>query len=789
MTMEGLEGFFEHVGQLNPQCIAEELPAPPSSKSPSLTAEKQFSGELQTPSYKPPPPLPPVIDKTESTSSSKKTMEKIRMRILQKIRKTSYEAKADEHRERIIPIKLLHTPSKMSLGMEHSQSFENRRSFFESTSQQHSTEYDAMKTGAGNGSVMKRYTYDPSSMSHKEFLLKGPSKTETAGGDGIDLIKDTPNTPTTPSPTGGTSLSRPQRVTETVINDVPIENLVNSGGYTHIKSSPPPDYTPEPSTQRTPLATLAGADQRDTRQLTASTADIDAGASTTTFARSSLHRKLEKRSSSRDAIGITPLTEPSPALSAQSDWTYHNADDVNIRSSESNMQSVDQSSGHLSPAKQHQQQNDFIITPEMKRSRSPIVVRVTMGRKDRNITRIGEEQQSDTMTGSKKPIETNIDDVTSPEYNSTWTGLNRMSQSSLNDKQNIASSYNTDVVSGFATHYAYSGSAAAIATGSAPGAGDSPQGGSLQQTQSLRAMNAKNWASNCGGEQTTTTTSTTLAATGGNVVRSALQQNRSTYGINGTIAATNTRNSGYGYSSDETTNTITNTTITQEGAVPTGQQSNQSIYGGQSLTAQRSKSYGYGDEEIATTAKTAVTEGSMGDVTTNRYRKNPNFNTSSQAIVSQRGQGYGYDGEQMTTTTTKTTVTTADGVSQQQRGSYGMQLNSTNKRYSKGIDYDEDEITTTMKNVVTAENNGIDAQPNRGSSVFLARKGAGYGYGDEEYTTTTKTITTSEAVSGAPHVPLHQTQNVYGVKKGAADYGYEDEETTVTKTTTTGMIS
>lgn len=49
-----------------------------------------------------------------------------------------------------------------------------------------------MQVETESGSVIKRYTYDPSSMSHKEFILKGPGKKEITTGNGMDLVKDTP---------------------------------------------------------------------------------------------------------------------------------------------------------------------------------------------------------------------------------------------------------------------------------------------------------------------------------------------------------------------------------------------------------------------------------------------------------------------------------------------------------------------------------------------------------------------------------------------------------------------
>lgn len=50
----------------------------------------------------------------------------------------------------------------------------------------------------------------------------------------------------------------------------------------------------------------------------------------------------------------------------------------------------------------------------MKRSRSPIIVRVTMSQKDKSVKRIDDEQQGGTAIDSKKPLETNVDDVAPP---------------------------------------------------------------------------------------------------------------------------------------------------------------------------------------------------------------------------------------------------------------------------------------------------------------------------------------------------------------------------------------
>uniref|UniRef100_A0A9J2PST9 Rad50/SbcC-type AAA domain-containing protein n=1 Tax=Ascaris lumbricoides TaxID=6252 RepID=A0A9J2PST9_ASCLU len=357
MTMEGLEGFFEHVGVLNPQCIAEELPAPPQSKSPSLAFEKRINSELHTPNYTPPPPPPPPLTDRISRSSAKDLSTTYKSSInstsqanatstglladinsdgapYSKIRKTSNETRTEEHRERIIPIKLLHTPSKTTLQMERNQVSGSRHSFVEPTTQQ-STKYDTMQVETESGSVIKRYTYDPSSMSHKEFILKGPGKKEITTGNGMDLVKDTP------FPNKGSSVLRPQVTNETLINDVPMENLVSSGNYKHIKSSPPPDYSPKPVTQRTPLATLAGADQLSSgniQQRTSTSINIDGDASTTHFSRSSTHRQVEKRSSARDMKGSTPLTELPSALSVGSDWTYHTGDELNAAYFDHSMQ-------------------------------------------------------------------------------------------------------------------------------------------------------------------------------------------------------------------------------------------------------------------------------------------------------------------------------------------------------------------------------------------------------------------------------------------------------------------
>uniref|UniRef100_A0A0M3HHG8 Uncharacterized protein n=1 Tax=Ascaris lumbricoides TaxID=6252 RepID=A0A0M3HHG8_ASCLU len=129
------------------------------------------------------------------------------------------------------------------------------------------------------------------------------------------------------------------------------------------------------------------------------------------------------------------------------------------------------------------QQNDFIITPEMKRSRSPIIVRVTMSQKDKSVKRIDDEQQGGTAIDSKKPLETNVDDVAPPEYDSAWANDNRTSQLSFDEKQNIVSVCRADdTVTAHASIYGYNGDAAAIATKSPLSIGGSQQG-SPQQTQ------------------------------------------------------------------------------------------------------------------------------------------------------------------------------------------------------------------------------------------------------------------------------------------------------------------
>uniref|UniRef100_A0A915CKT4 Uncharacterized protein n=1 Tax=Parascaris univalens TaxID=6257 RepID=A0A915CKT4_PARUN len=121
-----------------------------------------------------------------------------------------------------------------------------------------------------------------------------------------------------------------------------------------------------------------------------------------------------------------------------------------------------QSVGQMSSTKQ---QNDFIITPEMKRSRSPIIVRVTMSQKDKSVKRIDDEQEGGTAVDSKKPFETNVDDIAPPDYDSAWANFNRTSQLSLDEKQNVVSACRADdTVTAYASTYGYSGDATAVAT-------------------------------------------------------------------------------------------------------------------------------------------------------------------------------------------------------------------------------------------------------------------------------------------------------------------------------------
>ncbi|VDK43951.1 unnamed protein product [Anisakis simplex] len=850
MTMQALDDFFEHVSQLNPQCIAEQLPP---STSPSLVFEKQYKDGIYTPNYTPPPPA--VIDKRdENMISSDRTFStrwstnvardsadmKASIKdtssatgaLYSKIRKTSQHESVvaeEKARERIIPIKILNAPSK-----EYTQVVESHKSHFDTSSERHTTiksgtEMDSegrkshldtsteqhltiqMETDDDHSSP-KRYTYDPTSMSHKEHNLTDSVRKESTTGEGIDLAKDTTAIFIGDSSSGGIP-TRPHRVQETLINDVPLENLVNSSGYKHIKSYPPPEYTPEQTISRQPLARIAGNNQQHSQniqQRITTSMDVNVDGSKT-----DVLRIAPQRHSYHETADKTPST----ALSAASDWTYQAASETNVNQFDSNTQRMSST---------QQQRNDFIITPQMRTSDSPVLFRVTMGKKDRNVQKIDGDQQTLNVS---KARETNIDDVAPPEYDGKWT--EQTVQSAARDEKNLkTSSYNADVITGYATSYEYGGNAGPIPTKTTPKpAGETVNGQYYQNITDVMETNIDEninqrssvYAQDAGQTALLVTTPTSKAFIATSDRMSGYDQ----------CVAAQQRVSGYGYGDTQTTTTVTTTMpirtspTTADGSAMGRYKKGETAANvrGQGAAMQRVKGYSHGDEEetvTTTTATTNITNAGAGAVNARGQRvsmqrgqgysygdaaeeETATTTTTTKGIVSTGGAsamhggtqvasarlstGYGDDEETLTTTTTNKNIANIGGANGQRRqpGVYGRQVQSAMKKGSQGYGYDEDETTTTTTKTIDGGDGAFSPQK-QGEMASSNRRSGAYGeYDDEdEFTTTTKSVTTAGGGGGGvPRVPLHQTQQAYrGERMGKSGYGYDDdEEITTTKTT------
>ncbi|EFO27769.1 hypothetical protein LOAG_00718 [Loa loa] len=251
--------------------------------------------------------------------------------------------------------------------------------------------------------IIKRYVYDPGTMTHREYVMKLQKDGKLSAGEYANIQNfDT--------------MIQVHKAHETLINDVPLENrgikkgqLSSDGNalaYVHMRSTPPPEYSTEA------LAVL----HQPTDDDEARKARIEKRLSTvidmesqqrahSQYSKSAVQRQIARRTSSGSehskSCGVSPQQQQSPKRQ--------------IRQTEQIIQRLEDgilSTRNVTENRACQRLNDqeyrnYVKTPEMKRSKSPILLRLLTSKKKRCPSTSSAQEQVDNSFEQPRALETN----------------------------------------------------------------------------------------------------------------------------------------------------------------------------------------------------------------------------------------------------------------------------------------------------------------------------------------------------------------------------------------------
>ncbi|EJW74626.1 hypothetical protein WUBG_14466, partial [Wuchereria bancrofti] len=223
--------------------------------------------------------------------------------------------------ERIIPIKLV---DQESISVKTSAALKNWNS--------------------SDTPVIKRYFYDPETMTHREYVMRLQKDGKLSAGEYINVHNFGTVKPI-------------YKAHETLINDIPPENRAMKGrelssdengvAYLHVRSTPPPEY----STEAAHSQYSKSAVQRQIARRTSSGSEHSKS-----YGLSPHQQQLLKRQIKQTNQVITRLEDAIPSTK----YATHS---------------------RASQRLNDQEHRNYLKTPKMKRSKSPILLRLLMSKK------------------------------------------------------------------------------------------------------------------------------------------------------------------------------------------------------------------------------------------------------------------------------------------------------------------------------------------------------------------------------------------------------------------------
>uniref|UniRef100_A0A915PYX8 Uncharacterized protein n=1 Tax=Setaria digitata TaxID=48799 RepID=A0A915PYX8_9BILA len=215
--------------------------------------------------------------------------------------------------------------------------------------------------------VIKRYVFDPVTMTHKEYLIK-------LDKDKSSLNDQYVNVQNFATDIGAVAIPK-HKIHETLINDIPQENRTimkrqtgdNGIAYMHMRSTPPPEYNIEMLRQTS----------HDGVQGKGKTAHHQ-------HSKSAVQRQIARRTSSG--------SDYSKSCNLSSQQQRQSLKNEQIKQTEQVVKRLEDGiltprntleSGSSEKSNDQQQHGSYLITPEMKRSKSPILIRLLMSKKKR----------------------------------------------------------------------------------------------------------------------------------------------------------------------------------------------------------------------------------------------------------------------------------------------------------------------------------------------------------------------------------------------------------------------
>ncbi|OZC08087.1 hypothetical protein X798_04878 [Onchocerca flexuosa] len=250
-------------------------------------------------------------------------------------------------------------------------------------------------------SVIKRYVYDPETMTHKPYVIEF-QKEGNAGEYGktqnFGMVKST------------------HKVQETLINDVPQENQIlkkrqlpsdeNEIVYMHMRSTPPPDYSAEVLRQP--------SDHGEEGKATIKKRMMDAESQQKVLhpqhSKSPVQRQIAKRTSSGSEHSKSCGTLPQQQQSSKN-RQIKQTEEVITRLDDGILSTRNAIQSSSSQRLNDQEYRNYMVTSEMKRSKSPILKRLLMKKKKRphSTSSADIQRQLDYSFEQPRALETSIE--------------------------------------------------------------------------------------------------------------------------------------------------------------------------------------------------------------------------------------------------------------------------------------------------------------------------------------------------------------------------------------------
>ncbi|VDM07855.1 unnamed protein product [Wuchereria bancrofti] len=256
--------------------------------------------------------------------------------------------------ERIIPIKLV---DQESISVKTSAALKNWNS--------------------SDTPVIKRYFYDPETMTHREYVMRLQKDGKLSAGEYINVHNFGTVKPI-------------YKAHETLINDIPPENRAMKGrelssdengvAYLHVRSTPPPEYSTEAVAVLHQSSDDAESGRAKIKKRLSTVIDMESQQKAhSQYSKSAVQRQIARRTSSGSehskSYGLSPHQQQ--LLKRQIKQTNQ----VITRLEDAIPSTKYATHSRASQRLNDQEHRNYLKTPKMKRSKSPILLRLLMSKK------------------------------------------------------------------------------------------------------------------------------------------------------------------------------------------------------------------------------------------------------------------------------------------------------------------------------------------------------------------------------------------------------------------------